>query len=364
MNISQIREMRSRLREIEHLENDGMWKESDQLWDEMLKIASPERKMRRQAIAGAGWLPKLLKWFLPMWREEAKGVSRFVSPSKNVRKILQGRYTPFTKTIGKEEVSVPWKEAWDVVESTDEKSLFRLLDPEDVPFVRSLMKGKKKVSLGNALRSIGIDPSRIDEMEAMGGDAFLKHNNVSDEMRKKFLDMMNGQSPVDIDTALEILKRERGKDYFDRMIHLPGWRQKLRKGALSGASLAGVHGVGHNALDLDKVIEGEPAPSKSFEQEEFRGMRGETRPHEERRPYDPYGYSRSQYARQMNPHLENPYLENPYRRRDQYPPSPYQPSSYQVMGEDTRGITDWAPNSVSGVVMDPYGEYIMNTIPS
>jgi len=334
------------MHEIESLERSGRFAEADLLWDDMLRIAS-SGKMVRTAFAEAGWLAKLLKFMLPMWREEVGGASRFIHPGKEVENVLRHVRAPFWRN----ETKIPWMDAWTHLEDAG-KDPMMMMSPRDRRMMSKIMKG---TDLKTALNSIGADEATLR--------GIMKNNNVDEEgalmyMSKtpdeifRFKQLREGIP--DASDALNVLKNTGGEDYASKMIYAPGGKQRFQKGLVRNVAVPmGGYATAHTAFGLDRN-EGGPTPDQQFDPR-MPGTSGRYYPkHLYRSETEPYqrSYAPSSYAPSGTP-----------RYQEEEPSPSYEPTGYQPE-YDAPDISQWDQGSVAGVVMDPYGRRITRTIPS
>jgi len=346
VTLAQVQKMRSRMHEIESLERSGRFAEADLLWDDMLRIAS-SGKMVRTAFAEAGWLAKLLKFMLPMWREEVGGASRFIHPGKEVENVLRHVRAPFWRN----ETKIPWMDAWTHLEDAG-KDPMMMMSPRDRRMMSKIMKG---TDLKTALNSIGADEATLR--------GIMKNNNVDEEgalmyMSKtpdeifRFKQLREGIP--DASDALNVLKNTGGEDYASKMIYAPGGKQRFQKGLVRNVAVPmGGYATAHTAFGLDRN-EGGPTPDQQFDPR-MPGTSGRYYPkHLYRSETEPYqrSYAPSSYAPSGTP-----------RYQEEEPSPSYEPTGYQPE-YDAPDISQWDQGSVAGVVMDPYGRRITRTIPS
>jgi len=349
MNLDQVREMRSRMDEIETLEKSGRFSESDLIWDEMLKMAS-SGGMTRQAFVEAGPLSKLFRWMLPMWREEAGGASRFVNPGRNIGNALRDVKAPFWQN----EVKIPLPDAWKHLESRGVDPYGMIENRGNREFLKGLMKkgGFTNFKKREALREMGLSDTEISRMFMLMNDTETSEEAALKMiMRERGIEQAGQDSAVrayndkigdisdklNIDEALRYMKQEGRGDYADRMIYAPGGAQRLGKGLVRNvaAPIAGYEAL-KGSLGMDRY-EGGPTPDSPFDPR----LPGTRPTRYQGYPIDPrYGGGYPSYQ-------------------------PYEPSGYQYSPEEeTPFVPQWDQGSVSGVTMDPYGRRVVNTIPS
>lgn len=365
MTLARVREMRSRMQEIESLERSGRFAEADLLWDDMFRIAT-SGKMVRTAFAEAGQLAKLFKWMLPMWREEVGGASRFIHPGKEVENVLRHVKAPFWQN----ETKIPWNEAWRHLEGTKADPFGMVDTPRDRMLLKRIMtRGTPGLKKKAALDKIGLTDEEKTNVINMVRNKYVR----SEEEGIAMVFNSKKQDPTatiahytrlragvpakpDIDEALVELKKMNGGDYASKTILTPGGKQRFQKGLVRNVAvpMGGYAGL-HAAFGLDRN-EGGPTPDQQFDPR-MPGTSGRYYPKHLYRSetgessYRPRPYS-SGYAPSYAP-----------RYQESEPTPSYEPTGYQPE-YDAPDISQWDQGSVAGVVMDPYGRRITRTIPS
>lgn len=267
MNLDHVRQMKTKMSDIERLETEGKWLEADVLWEDMLKIASSEKGMTREAAANIGTWKKLLNVLYPRWRGTIGGtesVKEFEKMNPAMKKFLRQKFAPLNKTWDKTEQSVS---------SND--------------LTKELIKLEEK----NPLKGMIVDNA------------------------EKYVVPGYGQT-------------------------IPKWL--LRNVGIPGAILEGAsHLLGNKA-------QGGSTPDEQFNPN-LPGTSGR---------YYPRNYYPSETSSNGRNYDNTAYMSSPYAQASG---GMYE----QTYADDFPfEIPEWEPGSVSGVVMDPYGRRVIDTIPS
>jgi len=215
------------------------------------------------------------------------------------------------------------------------KELGGILRHRYAPLWSTLGKKEVPIKFPEALKHLIVDLGMKEEK------AYRMLMEPGDAMA--FKNLLDGGAPFD--QALNIISRG-GKDYENMVIHAPGGKQVLTKGLIRKVGLPTGGLVAFDAMYGPDRLEGGPTPDRPYD------------PRPRRYPRTPESPRPGYYPRHRYPSETSPGGYGSVPRSDS-PPEEY--VGYQ--SDDTPYVPQWEQGSVAGVVMDPYGRRVIQTIP-